>query len=51
MERYRKLIMTPLPNQRAELSRNWPKAIFRDVQFWVPFVVLMIGLLLLRLVQ
>jgi hypothetical protein len=38
-------------NQRPEPSLNWRAAIFRDVQFWVPFVVLMIGLLLLRLVQ
>jgi hypothetical protein len=43
--------MTYERNERPEASRNWPKAIFRDVQFWVPFVVLMIGLLLLRLVQ
>ncbi|MGI8959650.1 MAG: hypothetical protein ACR2IV_07820 [Bryobacteraceae bacterium] len=43
--------MTHERKQRPVRSRNWPKAIFRDVQFWVPFVVLMIGLLLLRLVQ
>jgi hypothetical protein len=37
--------------RRPEPSRNWRAAIFRDVQFWVPFAVLLIGLLLLRLVQ
>lgn len=26
-------------------------AVFRDVQFWVPLVVLMIGLLLLRIAR
>lgn len=26
-------------------------AVFRDVQFWVPLTVLLIGLLLLRIVQ
>jgi hypothetical protein len=31
--------------------RGWWKAVFRDVQFWVPLVVLLIGLLLLRVAQ
>jgi len=26
------------------------QAIFKDVQFWVPFIVLLVGLALLRLV-
>jgi hypothetical protein len=43
--------MSPQLHDRPESSRNWRAAIFRDVQFWVPFAVLLIGLLLLRLVQ
>jgi hypothetical protein len=35
----------------SDRPRTWPAAILGDVQFWVPFTVLMIGLLLLRLVQ
>lgn len=43
--------MTHQLNRPAEPSRNWRTAILRDIQFWVPFLVLLIGLLLLRLVQ
>jgi hypothetical protein len=43
--------MTYQRKERPEPSRNWKASILRDVQFWVPFVVLMVGLLLLRLVQ
>lgn len=38
-------------NERPKPHQHWRAAIFRDIQFWVPFSVLMIGLLLLRLVQ
>jgi hypothetical protein len=34
-----------------ERPRTWPVAMLGDVQFWVPFTVLMVGLLLLGLVQ
>ena len=43
--------MTNQRSKRPEPSRNWQASILRDVQFWVPFVVLIIGLLLLTLVQ
>lgn len=36
---------------RDERSRNWPSLILRDVQFWVPVVVLCGGLLVLRWIQ
>jgi len=32
-------------------SRTWWVAMFRDVQFWVPVVVLLTGLILLRAIQ
>ena len=32
-------------------SRSLWRAILGDVQFWVPFTVLLIGLLLLRIVE
>jgi hypothetical protein len=31
----------------AKPQRGWWTAVFRDVQFWVPMIVLLIGLLLL----
>jgi len=32
-------------------SRNWLKSVLTDVHFWVPLLVLLGGLLLLRFVQ
>lgn len=35
-----------------ELQRRpWWVAVFRDVQFWVPLIILMIGILLLRIAR
>ncbi len=31
--------------------RPWWTAVFRDIQFWVPFIVLLIGLLLLGIAR
>jgi hypothetical protein len=31
--------------------RGWWTAVLRDVQFWVPLIVLLIGLLLLRMAR
>lgn len=33
---------------RAQRSRNWLGLVLRDVHFWVPVVVLIGGLLVLR---
>ncbi len=33
------------------LRDGWWKSIFRDVQFWVPITVLLIGLVLLKVAQ
>ena len=35
----------------SERPRSWWRAILTDVQFWVPFFVLVLGLTLLHLVQ
>jgi hypothetical protein len=35
----------------AKPRRGWWTAVFRDVQFWVPLIVLLIGLLLLRMTR
>jgi hypothetical protein len=32
-------------------SGTWRRAMFRDVQFWVPLAVLLGGLILLRAIQ
>jgi hypothetical protein len=32
-------------------SEPWRRAMFRDVQFWVPLAVLLGGLILLRAIQ
>ena len=32
-------------------SGMWWAAMFRDVQFWVPLAVLLVGLILLRAIQ
>jgi hypothetical protein len=34
--------------RRAQHSRNWLRLVLRDVHFWVPVVVLIGGLLVLR---
>lgn len=34
--------------QREQHSRNWLSLVLRDVQFWVPVVVLIGGLIVLR---
>src|SRR5579872_1005058 len=39
------------PRTQVSPSSRWWTAMLGDVQFWVPFAVLLIGLLLLRLVQ
>jgi hypothetical protein len=43
-----------MPHRHGRGSLNpthlWWIAIFRDVQFWIPIAVLLIGLLLLRFV-
>jgi hypothetical protein len=39
------------PAERPERSRKWWIAIWRDTQFWVPLIVLIVGILLLRFVQ
>jgi hypothetical protein len=35
-------------DRRAQHSRNWVGLVLRDVHFWVPVIVLIGGLLVLR---
>jgi len=35
----------------ANLKKPWWTVVFRDIQFWVPLIVLLIGLLLLRIAR
>jgi len=37
-----------LTDNRSERPRGWPSLVLRDPQFWVPVVVLVAGLLVLR---
>lgn len=43
--------MNYLQSEISKSSGNWWVAVFSDVQFWIPFAVLLIGLLLLYLVE
>jgi hypothetical protein len=38
----------PLTDNRSDRPRGWPGLVLRDPQFWVPVVVLVAGLLVLR---
>jgi hypothetical protein len=40
-----------MKDSKIESARSWWTAILRDIQFWIPFGVLVIGLLLLRMIQ
>jgi hypothetical protein len=35
-------------NERNEASRSWLASVLTDIHFWVPVVVLVAGLLLLK---
>ena len=37
-----------MADRPSERQRSWPSQVLRDPQFWVPVVVLAVGLLVLR---
>jgi hypothetical protein len=38
-------------SKKSERPRNWMAIVLTDIHFWVPLVVLVGGLLLLRFIQ
>ena len=45
------LSMSDRSNEHPKQLQPWWTAILKDIQFWIPFIVLLTGLLLLRIVQ
>ncbi len=39
---------SPLAEDSKQSSRSWLNLVLRDVQFWVPVAVLVVGLIILR---